>query len=49
MSGTYPQIAQQRSRFNVGRMVLTHLGHEMHEHKADVKIEMAFDGMELEV
>jgi len=45
----YPLLAQQRSRFNVGRMVLTHLGREMREHESDVKIEMAFDGMELEV
>ena len=45
----YPLIAQNRARFNVGRMVLTHLGREVHEHKSDVKIELAFDGMELEV
>ena len=45
----YPLLAQQRSRFNVGRMVLTHIGREMREHESDVKIEMAFDGMELEV
>ncbi len=45
----YPLIAQQRSRFNVGRMVLTHLGREVFAHQSEVKIELAFDGMEIEV
>ena len=45
----YPLIAQQRSRFNVGRMVLTHLGREVYAHQSEVKIELAFDGMQIEV
>jgi len=45
----YPLIAKHRKQFNVGRMVLTHIGREVYEHKSDVKIEMAFDGMEIEV
>lgn len=45
----YPLIAQHRSRFKVGRMVLSHIGREVQERKSDVKIEMAFDGMQIEV
>jgi ribonuclease BN (tRNA processing enzyme) len=45
----YPLLEQQRSRFNVGRMVLTHIGREVLERKSDVKFEMAFDGMVIEV
>jgi len=45
----YPQLAANRDRFNVKRMILTHLGREMHAHKRDVKMELAFDGMKVEV
>jgi ribonuclease BN (tRNA processing enzyme) len=45
----YPQLEAQRARFNVKRMVLTHIGREVFEHKSDIKMEMAFDGMQIEV
>ena len=45
----YPLLVEQRSRFKVGRMVLTHIGREVFEHKSDVKIEMATDGMQIKV
>jgi ribonuclease BN (tRNA processing enzyme) len=45
----YPLIDQHRARLKVGRMVLTHLGREVFERKSDVKIEMAYDGMQIEV
>ncbi len=45
----YPQLAANRGKFNVKRMVLTHLGREVLNHEADVQAEMAFDGMRIEV
>jgi len=45
----YPEIAANRDKFNVGRMVLTHLGREVLSHKSDVAVEMAFDGMRIEI
>ena len=45
----YPEVESNRDRFKVGRMVLTHIGREVLNHKSEVKIEMAFDGMRIEV
>jgi ribonuclease BN (tRNA processing enzyme) len=45
----YPLIARQRPRLNVRRMLLTHLGREVLQRRAEVGMEMAFDGMEIEV
>ncbi len=45
----YPQLAANRGKFSVKRMVLTHLGREVLNHEADVQAEMAFDGMRIEV
>ncbi|HEY6394010.1 MAG TPA: MBL fold metallo-hydrolase, partial [Candidatus Binataceae bacterium] len=45
----YPQIEANRSKFRVGRMLLTHIGREVLNHQPDVRIEMAFDGMKFEV
>jgi ribonuclease BN (tRNA processing enzyme) len=45
----YPQVAANRERFNARRMVLTHLGREVLNHKSEVEIEMAFDGMRIEL
>lgn len=41
----YPLIARNRGRFDVKRMLLTHIGREVLEHAAEVKIPMADDGM----
>ena len=45
----YPLIAKNRSRFNVGRMILSHVGREVHEHRSEVDIELASDGMQIEL
>jgi len=45
----YPTLAKMRPRFDVGRMVLTHLGREVLDRKSEVGLEMASDGMRLTV
>ncbi len=45
----YPQLAANRDKFEVGRMVLTHLGHEVLNHQSEIGVEMAFDGMKIEL
>jgi ribonuclease BN (tRNA processing enzyme) len=45
----YPQLAANRDRFKVGRMVLTHLGREVLDHPREVKMELAYDGMKLDL
>jgi ribonuclease BN (tRNA processing enzyme) len=45
----YPQLAANRDKFKVGRMVLTHLGREVLNRENEVAIEMGFDGMKIEV
>ena len=45
----YPQLAANRGRFDVGRLVLTHIGREVLDRESEVKLEMAFDGMKIRV
>jgi ribonuclease BN (tRNA processing enzyme) len=45
----YPEIAEHRGKFKVGRMILTHIGREVLNHRRQVNIEMASDGMQLAV
>jgi ribonuclease BN (tRNA processing enzyme) len=45
----YPLLAEKRSSFDVGRIVLTHIGREVLDRQSAVKMEMAFDGMKLQV
>ena len=45
----YPLLAANRDKFNVRRMVLTHLGREVLNHENEVAIEMGFDGMKFEI
>lgn len=45
----YPMLAKKRSSFDVGRMVLTHVGREVLDHDSEIKLEMASDGMKLRV
>ena len=45
----YPQLDANRARFDVGRMVLTHIGREVLDRDRDVKLEMAHDGMHIKV
>jgi ribonuclease BN (tRNA processing enzyme) len=45
----YPQLAANRDRFKVKRMILTHLGREVLDHRRQIKMELAFDSMKVEV
>jgi ribonuclease BN (tRNA processing enzyme) len=45
----YPGLAANRARFDVGRMVLTHLGREVLDRMREVKLEVGQDGMRIEV
>jgi ribonuclease BN (tRNA processing enzyme) len=45
----YPQLDANRARFDVGRMVLTHVGREVLDRDQEVKLEMAHDGMRIKV
>jgi ribonuclease BN (tRNA processing enzyme) len=45
----YPRLHEQRHRFGCTRMVLTHLGREVQAHRDDVEIELAYDGMVVEL
>ena len=45
----YPLLDANHERFEVGRMVLTHVGREVLERGDDVKLEMAHDGMRITV
>lgn len=45
----YTELAARRHDFNVQRMVLTHLGSKVLEHEGDVALEMAYDGMRIEL
>jgi ribonuclease BN (tRNA processing enzyme) len=45
----YPQLDANRARFDVGRMVLTHVGREVLDRDQEVKLEMAQDGMRIKV
>jgi ribonuclease BN (tRNA processing enzyme) len=43
----YPLLVEQRHRFNVGRMILTHIGREVLARDGEIEMEMAADGMKL--
>jgi ribonuclease BN (tRNA processing enzyme) len=45
----YPRIAEHRERFGARRMILTHLGREVHAHRSEIEVELASDGLRLEV
>ncbi len=45
----YPELAANRDLFKVDRMVLTHVGREVLNHKRDVRIEMGADGMQIRI
>ena len=46
---SYPQIAANRHRFTARRMVLTHIGREVIDRRSEVELEMASDGMKIDV
>ncbi len=43
----YPSLSANRRRFDVGRMVLTHIGREVLDRRREVKLPMARDGMRI--
>jgi|SRR5208282_1964202 len=45
----YPQLAANRARFKVDRMILTHLGREVLNHQKEVTMELASDGLKIPV
>ncbi|MGA2411334.1 MAG: MBL fold metallo-hydrolase [Candidatus Binataceae bacterium] len=45
----YPGLLANHERFDVGRMILTHIGREVLERMGDVKLETADDGMKVRV
>jgi ribonuclease BN (tRNA processing enzyme) len=45
----YPRIAEHRARFGCRRLVLTHIGHEVHAHRADITEEIGHDGLVIEI
>ncbi len=45
----YPRLAENRARFGCRRMVLTHLGREVLAHRDEVEIELAHDGLRIEL
>jgi ribonuclease BN (tRNA processing enzyme) len=46
---SYPLLASKRQKFDVKRMLLTHIGREVLEHSSQLKMELAADGMKVEV
>lgn len=45
----YPELLEKRDRLQVKRLVLTHLGREVLDRAPEIKLEMARDGMKIEV
>jgi ribonuclease BN (tRNA processing enzyme) len=45
----YPQLQERRARFDVGRMILTHVGREVLQRADDVRIETAADGTTVQI
>jgi ribonuclease BN (tRNA processing enzyme) len=45
----YPRLAEHRARFGAQRMILTHLGREVLARRNDIAIELASDGLTVEL
>lgn len=45
----YPRLAENHSRFGTKRMILTHLGREVQARRSEVIIEMATDGLTVDL
>lgn len=45
----YPMLAAHRHRFGAQRMFLTHLGREVHAHRREIEIDLARDGLTVEI
>jgi ribonuclease BN (tRNA processing enzyme) len=46
---SYPLLESKRPNFDVKRMILTHIGREVLERRSQLKMELAADGMKVEV
>jgi ribonuclease BN (tRNA processing enzyme) len=46
---SYPLLESRRQEFDVKRMMLTHIGREVLEHSSQINMELAADGMKVEV
>ena len=46
---SYPLLESKRQKFDVKRMMLTHIGREVLEHSSQIKMELAADGMKVQV
>ena len=46
---SYPQIIENRERFGAKRILLTHIGQEVLDRRDEVAIEMAYDGLVIEL
>jgi len=45
----YPRIVENRSRFSAKRILLTHLGQEVLDRRGEIGLEMAYDGLVIEL
>jgi ribonuclease BN (tRNA processing enzyme) len=45
----YPRIFENRQRFGCRRLILTHIGREVHAHRAGLTLEVAHDGLVVEL
>ena len=45
----YPRIAEHRAEFGCKRLVLTHIGQEVAQRRAEIDYEISADGMEIEI
>ena len=45
----YPRLAENHHRFGCRRLILSHLGREMHARREEVELEVATDGLIVEV
>lgn len=45
----YPRLAENASRFGCRRLVLTHIGREVLAHKSELHLELAHDGLVVEL
>jgi ribonuclease BN (tRNA processing enzyme) len=45
----YPQLAENRKRFGAKRIILTHLGREVLARRAEIDMEMATDGLIVDI
>jgi hypothetical protein len=45
----YPRIREHRHRFGCRRLVLTHVGREVHAHAGEIDTPIAHDGMAIDL